>query len=587
MADYNVNDIYTGNPSSLDPGYGNVFTGYRVPASKLGAPTKADEVNQLSQVNMLLNQGIIPIEVGVIKPEIFESIPKEMFKEINRKAKLSGAKISVHAPVIGMEPSGISKYGYDESERKLVENQFKAVIDRTASMNEDGGMSITVHSSAGLPGGGYEMTPEGKKEKQIFVINKETGKMSLLKEEERYLPRGLGEKSILKPRDELKNLNQTEWDNTLSQMVHYKHDADELIRKNEAAIMDVIPLLQKKELTFNDLNHEQKTAYSRLLNAQTYLKDTELTMNSMFNKAWKFGTDEDRAKLKKTAEEYKKSLEKNKTITGHSNAIQEMIINLNQIQPQIYTTVEDFAVDKTAKTFANVALHGLLKYQDKAPVINIENMFGAEYAFSMGKELETLIKKTKEEFVNAAVSKGISESKAKQKADELIGVTLDVGHLNIAKKKGFTDKDLLKEIEPIAKYVKHVHLTDNFGSEDSHLAPGMGNVPFKEILEQLGKAGYKGTKIVEAAPGGVQLLGAKTFSHILEAMGSPVFAGGADTPYWNQAPALQQSYSGGFGQMLPQTNYETFGGGFTNIPMELGGAKPAVKGSRFSGDAME
>jgi len=32
-------------------------------------------------------------------------------------------------------------------------------------------------------------------------------------------------------------------------------------------------------------------------------------------------------------------------------------------------------------------------------------------------------------------------------------------------------------------------VTDNFGYEDSHLIPGMGNVPIKKVMEQLEKHG--------------------------------------------------------------------------------------------------
>ena len=57
--DYTISDIYQGGYSSLAPDYGNVFTGYRVAAGELGAPTKPDTANQIQQVQMLLNQGII------------------------------------------------------------------------------------------------------------------------------------------------------------------------------------------------------------------------------------------------------------------------------------------------------------------------------------------------------------------------------------------------------------------------------------------------------------------------------------------------------------------------------------------------
>jgi hypothetical protein len=58
-------------------------------------------------------------------------------------------------------------------------------------------------------------------------------------------------------------------------------------------------------------------------------------------------------------------------------------------------------------------------------------------------------------------------------------------------------------------------------------------------------------------------------------------------PYWNQAAGLQEGYFSGYGQMLPQINYETFGAGFSQLPQELGGQIPGAKGSRMSGRPLE
>ena len=78
-------------------------------------------------------------------------------------------------------------------------------------------------------------------------------------------------------------------------------------------------------------------------------------------------------------------------------------------------------------------------------------------------------------------------------------------------------------------------------------------------------------KIVEAG-GFVQHFGISPNLVNLEAMGSPIYTG--EAPYWNQVLGLQQGYSGGLeGQWLPQINYETFGGGFSNLPTELGGQR--------------
>jgi hypothetical protein len=583
--DYKINNLYEGRYSTLSPetySPSGIYTGYRLPSGQLGAPTKPDTANQLTQVNMLLNQGIIPIEVGALNPEVFDAIPKEHFKEINRMAKLTGADISVHAPLI--EASGIGEQGWSEAERQLAEQQLMDVVERTAPMNEKGGMSINVHSAVRIPGVEYTMTPEGAKEDKIYVVNRDTGKVSaVFKSEEKYYPGREGLKKVTAPRDELDNLNATEWDNSISQLMHHKEDADTRINENIRFIpIETMKDIQKNPEKVRLLGPTQREAYSRIVAASHFIQDAHQSLNGLFNKAYKFGTKEDKEKLKVAADKYKKDLEKNPTLIGQSQAIENLTLVLQDMQPQTYQTVEDFALDKSAKTFANVAFHALEKYKDKAPTLNIENVFPG-MAFSHSKELNQLIKRSREELVDRAIKKGYSKSKAEREAERIIGITLDVGHLNLARKKGYKEEDLMKEVAEIAKNVKHVHLTDNFGYGDTHLPPGMGNVPFKEIFQKLEQEGFEGKKIVEAG-GWVQHFGTSPLPYTLEAFGSPTYEGG---PYWNQTASLYEGYSGGFGRMLPQVHYETFGAGFSQLPTELGGQRPGAQGSRMSGKPME
>ena len=116
----------------------------------------------------------------------------------------------------------------------------------------------------------------------------------------------------------------------------------------------------------------------------------------------------------------------------------------------------------------------------------------------------------------------------------------------------------------------------------------MGNVKFKEILEELEKTGtLKGTRKIVEAGGFVQHFGISPYPASLEAMGSPIYSMQM-APYWNQALGLYQGYYGGLaGQWLPQVNYETFGTGFSQLPMELGGQRPGAQGGRMSGRPME
>jgi hypothetical protein len=112
----------------------------------------------------------------------------------------------------------------------------------------------------------------------------------------------------------------------------------------------------------------------------------------------------------------------------------------------------------------------------------------------------------------------------------------------------------------------------------------MGNVPFKEMMEKLDKEGFKGRKIVEAL-GWFEHFKTSPYAMALEAMGSPIYSMQM-SPYWNQNLGFSQGYFGGYGAMLPQKNYETFGAGFSQLPQELGGQVQG-RGGRMSGTPME
>jgi len=254
--------------------------------------------------------------------------------------------------------------------------------------------------------------------------------------------------------------------------------------------------------------------------------------------------------------------------------------------PKVYKEVNEFATDKAATTFGNLAMKSYDELGgDKAPVLAIEP-FHPGVALSGTDDMIKLVKKSRDNFVEHLVKdKGYNKGKAKKIAEEKIGVTWDIGHINMIKKQGFTDEDIAKQTRKIAPMVKHVHLTDNFGFADTHLAPGMGNTPVKKIMEELEKTGRLGDmrKITEA---GAFVQHFKTSPHPLTmaAFGSPIYSM-TQGPYWNQAHQIQGSYSGGYGTHNPQTHHAYFGAGFTTMPVELGGQMPGGE-SRFGNTPM-
>lgn len=628
---------YFGGPDSLSSDYGEFFTGYHSKASDIGGTTNPQVANQIQEVTNLLNQGVVPIEMGALSMEVFDQIPKQHFKEIKRLMDMSGAKPSLHAPLV--EPSGLNAQGgpYEEANRELVERQLKDVVDKAVTLSDKGSLPVTFHPTGNqmLPGKHYERGADGKKKVgQIIAINQEDGRPQTLREETLFYPvqqpdegelsqktltnlsrvrrgeqiseserrdldkelslRPVGKGKIFKPEDRIRSLNNTSWDNSVTELRFKKEQIDEILQQWAGSARPILEGLQKKEFDANQLDPSAMNTLSHFENARSAMEDLNLNAKTIFHKAYKYGNKEQRKALTKISENYANQLKKTRgDPLGTSMAVQNLLEGLDrpELAPEIYKPIEEFARDKTAKTFANTALHAVRKHKDKAPMINIENVYPGTI-FSSGEEMEKLIKASRQQFVEQAMKKtsegglGMSKSAAMRQAEKTIGMTLDVGHWNIGKKYGLTDKDIVEDVKKVSKYVKHVHLTDNFGYGDSHLSPGMGNVPIKEIMKEMEKAGYGGRQIVEAG-GLINQFRTSPTTYNLAGLGAPIFEGGGN--YWNQTEGLfTGGYSGGFGEILPSMSYQMFGAGFSQLPQELGGnAHGGAAGSRMSGRGME
>jgi len=257
-----------------------------------------------------------------------------------------------------------------------------------------------------------------------------------------------------------------------------------------------------------------------------------------------------------------------------SLANQRLIEGLRQGSPEFYRPVEEFALDKASKTLGDVAFEAYKQFGETAPIISVENVF-PNMAFSTAEQLKRLIEESRKQFVENAISEGMSRGEAKREAEKHIGATWDVGHINMLRKAGFEEEKIIEETKKIAPYIKHVHLTDNFGYADTHLPPGMGKVPVKRIMEELEKAGYSGKMIAEAG-GFAKEFKVSPHPYVLEALKSPLYYP-IMAPYWSKS---------GYGAVFPEQHVSMYGAGFAGVPAELGGAMPGKK-SRFAGTPAE
>ena len=82
--EYTINNLYQGGYSSLSPSYGDIFTGYSVEAGSLGMTTDPRTANILKDVSTKLAAGAKQIELALVSPEIFDSIPKQQWGFLRR-----------------------------------------------------------------------------------------------------------------------------------------------------------------------------------------------------------------------------------------------------------------------------------------------------------------------------------------------------------------------------------------------------------------------------------------------------------------------------------------------------------------------
>jgi len=618
----NYETFYEGGYSSLNPDYGN-FSGYRLKGSQISSPTGIQTANQINEVVSRIREGVKNVELQPISQDVFEQVPKQHLKEINALMKLTGVKASVHSPMI--DPAGFGERGWEgDMAREDAERRLFSIVERSHKLDPDGNIPVVIHSTAGIPGTEWRPAKGTKpgeagrfKEHKVVLINQETREMIPVEEEKRYFPY-ITEKQFKEggmkftPEKHLASINATKWDNDLTSLAVYKKHADEVLGDAELKLGHE-SLKPAIESNLKKLTPDQQKAYGKMRDANIFLENVQLNFHSMFQKAYKFGTSKQRRELKKLSDVYRKNMNlglhqmkingektwvpeigyatrQKKLIDGAVKTLKQVTGGVNPITserdknflaPKVYKPVEDFAIDKAAETFGNVAFKSYNKFKENSPIVAIENLYQG-MAFSRAEDMEKLIKKSKAQFVKKAREKGLSKSVAKRQADKIIGMTWDVGHLNMMRKAGFTKKDIEEETKKIAKLVKHVHLTDNFGFSDSHLPPGMGNVPFKQILKQLEKAGAlkDARAVIEAGPF-VQHFKKSPFVETLKAMGSPIY-GAKMAPYWNQVADAQGSYLGFPMAYMPEKHFSTYGSGFSSLPEELGGQIPGTQ-SRVSG----
>ncbi len=253
-------------------------------------------------------------------------------------------------------------------------------------------------------------------------------------------------------------------------------------------------------------------------------------------------------------------------------------------------SMEDYGLQKTAETIANVGMRAMYETKKKKlanPLYAAPENFDQHMYGSHPEEMRKVIETSRAKMAKQLQDQGYDPAEAKKLAQTHISGTLDIGHMNMWRRsfnpvddngnklyktpeerdKAF-EKWMLKEAESLVKngYVKHIHLSDNFGYGDEHLTPGQGNVPMKEFMKKLQEHGIKDI-IVEAG----SYNGPTVLNDTLAEFGSPIYGisrGVAGTPRFNQIRHQHFGYNApGFfiaGPYAPSQEWQAW----SQVPLE-------------------
>ena len=631
MVDYSSESIYNGGDSFLNPEFSN-YTGFnRLAGSQIGFPGSPFTGNQLNETINAIKQGTKVFEVTMLGPamkDADQAFPKQHFHEIRALMKLTGVKPSLHGPL--MDAAGFGQGGWaGEEERASNERRMFDAIEKAHILDPKDNLPVVFHTgNSGGYSSGYLPDKDDKTKDKLTslpVINLETNQsLKPLEVKEKYYahrPESLkegGKKFGLK--EQLESINGSEWENSMTELATFSKHADEIIGnspmsfkkelKNEEVNWENAEIRKNKKIYDREtgkqlpsLSGQQEQSLVKMHDANIFLNNVQLNFDSMFHKAYKFGDEKQKGKLRELSEDYSKKLrglelkDKKTKWEGQlllnplfqKEILGDAISKLNQITngkaPEVYVNATDFAMKEATKTFSNLAKSSYDKFGKTAPTIAIENIFEG-LGFSRAEDHKKLIEDSRNEFSKYLVEEeGIGKNEAKKIASNRIGATWDMGHINMARSKGFEEEYIVEQTKKIAPYVKHVHVTDNFGFSDSHLAPGMGNVPIKKVMEQLEKHGkIKEMKMIVEAGGFVEHFKKSPHNLSLTAFGSGTYGIEAGQS-WNESAAMQGNYFGGYGTTNPELHHSMYGSGFTTMPNELGGQMAGGQ-SRFGGTPM-
>ncbi len=562
------------------------------PFNKVQFGVSIGERNQLEEFAKVLRSGAKMVEIDVAsvyglggeQGNAADTLGKTEREAIANLAKTNDVDLSVHAPwainFSGIEPQSKAK---SEVYEHLIEREIGTALEFADDISKKLGrenMPVIFHASA-------DQLSDPDKSLIYSVYDETEGKVIQIPKQEIEL--GIDKNRVSDPEERKRlamqkfkdmygeSFYQKVFENKDNKKLGFVSDDGKVILNPEGALE-----FYRKSKS-QQLNQERASLNMSLRNLE--YQETELLAKMGGGRA---GSD------KKELEAAQKNLEN----------IQEMVKNLNQKYAELEIEEKNLSnrfvpYDKKAPELAaqGIVKAAMFSYNntESKPMILVENPMSPEMSLSDPRDTAEAVRIAREEFAKELHEKQhLSLKEAEKISSDIIGINLDIGHINVFKSyinpktgQAYSDKDIVEMAKAAGDYLKRYHLNDNMGNKDSHLPLGQGNAPIKDIYDAMMEKGLEVPAIMEVFGGLGGLEGGTIQS--LQYMGAPLYG---NTPYVSLPSYLGQPYSSIVGDY---SSYSNLGlkqdmfpyGGFSGIFPAVGGGYMENKGnSSFSGAPM-
>ncbi len=582
--------------------------------------------NQMEQLKARIFQGASAVELGFsgrgkgsmggqnTTPEMYGKDERE---DIRQMADFNKIKLSTHASYNIGPLSGMTQQGFDNGARENTLREIERAIDFAADTARGG--AVVVHTGEfqrplsemdKSKFGNFELHPHEADEAAFYLVDNRTGQIvsGIKKDQEMMLP-------IYETDPRTKK-----WLKDDKGMPIAKFNEEKGEFETRPAVWEDIEKITKWYNEENNSNLSEAEVFNRISTqvranyqlgfAKTYeerykqtleqKKNFDLIKNNLDNGIYEQrydqilqrNTNQDISKMDNLAkiEEMKKIAEAGLTeISGTLKDYRDSAVSAKQAameeirKSERAVPIEVYAKEKTADTLARAAEFAHKKSETlrdrgqlNSPIyVSPENIFPESYG-AHPQELKQIIIDARRKYVDT-YKKDYGEEGARKLAEDHIKATFDIGHAYTWRKyykdnpnKSFEENDkdfkswLMNQVEDLNKkgYIKHIHVSDNFGYEDEHVTPGQGRVPIKEFIDKMKQAGVTEITVEPAHQDYRAMLGAwKEF-------GAPVYGADQSLQKWTD---VQFSYFGKtrspyfvFGEYSPSQDFTLW----SQVPLE-------------------